>query len=150
MRLNLHRRHSEQCTGGHTVSSRSYESDERRRGWKKCYCSIYAGGTLGGTFKRKNTSAIDWDEAKAAAASWEQAGSWEVEAAPGPPPGSVAFATSVPAVAGDCPGRFTIEHATSAYLANRGGRNISESTARKYRTLVNQIRSFAEMKGYVM
>jgi hypothetical protein len=52
MRLNLHRRHGEHCTGGQLAYERSYEADELRRTLKKCYCPIYASGTLGGTFRR--------------------------------------------------------------------------------------------------
>jgi site-specific recombinase XerD len=48
------------------------------------------------------------------------------------------------------PERFTIEQATGAYLANRAGRAISPATARKYRTLVKQLRAFADSKGYIM
>ena len=143
MLLNLQRRHSERCEGGHPAYSRSYETDERKRAWRKCYCPIYAGGTLGGAFRRKNTNATDWDEAKAVAAGWEQAGSWSAGTA------SVVPAPSVQSVAGD-QGRFTIDHATMAYLANREGRSIAQATARKYRTLIKLIRAFAETRGYVM
>ena len=48
------------------------------------------------------------------------------------------------------PERFTIERATKAYLDNRAGRNIQTSTLQKYRTMVNQVRAFAETRGYVM
>ena len=48
MALNLYRRHFRmegKCAGSHAADSRSYEHDERRRDWKKCYCPIYAAGT---------------------------------------------------------------------------------------------------------
>ena len=143
MRLNLHRRHSERCTGGHPAYSRSYEADELRRVQKKCYCPIYASGTLGGAFRRKNTERSDWDEAKTVTAAWERAGAWEAQAAlpRTAAPAQPEFADSE---------RFTIEHATEAYLKNRAGRTIQPSTLRKYRTLVNQLRAFAETRGYVM
>jgi hypothetical protein len=155
MRLNLHRRHSERCTGGHPVYSRSYETDELRRARKKCYCPIYASGTLGGAFRRKNTNATNWDQAKTVAAGWEQAGSWEAGIDSVPPASCVSVSppASLPSIAGNDPGRFTIEHATAAYLASRAdcnARNISPETARKYRTLVNQLVAFAELKGYRM
>src|ERR1039458_8511715 len=82
MRLNLHRRHSEHCTGGHPAFKRSYEADELRRKLKKCFCPIYASGTLGGTFRCKNTERTDWDEAKTVVAAWEQAGAWETARSP--------------------------------------------------------------------
>jgi hypothetical protein len=59
MPLNLYRRHSRtrgNCLAGFEPESRSYESDELRRGWKKCHCPIYADGTLAGKFKRQNTN----------------------------------------------------------------------------------------------
>jgi len=40
--LTLHRRHSEECVGGHDVNSRPYETDELRRAWKRWFCPIYA------------------------------------------------------------------------------------------------------------
>src|ERR1017187_3228604 len=143
MRLNLHRRHSEHCTGGHPAFKRSYEADELRRKLKKCFCPIYASGTLGGTFRRKNTERTDWDEAKTVVAAWEQAGAWE------PPVAPPQAALPVPAETAD-PERFTIERATKAYLDNREGRGIQPPTFRKYRTMVNQLRAFAETRGYVM
>ena len=143
MRLNLHRRHSERCTGGHPAYKRSYEADELRRKLKKCCCPIYASGTLGGTFRRKNTERTDWDEAKTVVAAWEQAGAWE------PPVAPPQAALPVPAETAD-PERFTIERATKAYLDNREGRGIQPPTFRKYRTMVNQLRAFAETRGYVM
>src|SRR5580704_11743237 len=82
VRPNLHRRHSERCTGGHPAYSRSYEADELRRRQKKCDCPIYAGGTLDGHFRRKNTETTNWDEAKAIVATWERAGSWELQSTP--------------------------------------------------------------------
>ena len=58
MPLNLYRRQFRtpgECLGGYEPDFRNYESDELRRGWKKSRCPIYADGTLGGKFKRKNT-----------------------------------------------------------------------------------------------
>jgi integrase len=91
----------------------------------------------------KNTERTDWDAAKTVAAAWEQAGAWEVQTVPSRP------ALPVQPGAAD-PERFTIEHATTAYLDNRAGRKIQPPTLRKYRTLANQLRAFAETRGYVM
>jgi hypothetical protein len=77
MPLNIYRRHfraEAKCVGGHPPDSRNYEPEELRRGWKKCHCPIYADGTLGGSFKRKNTKNTNWLEAKAVVAAWESAG----------------------------------------------------------------------------
>ena len=107
MRLNLHRRHSERCTGGHPAYKRSYEADELRRKLKKCCRPIYASGTLGGTFRRKNTERTDWDEAKIVATAWEQAGAWEAQLVPPQPALPVQPETADPE-------RYKIEHATKA------------------------------------
>jgi hypothetical protein len=79
MSLSLYRRHSRvpgKCAGGHQPDAQTYESDERRRAWKRCSCPIYAGGTIGGHFRRVNTKRVVWDEAKVVAAGWESAGAW--------------------------------------------------------------------------
>ena len=47
------------------------QADEQRRRWKHCVCPIYASGTLGKVFKRKNTERTTWDEANALARAWE-------------------------------------------------------------------------------
>jgi len=80
MPLNLYRRHFRtrgKCLAGYAPDFRNYEHDELRRGWKKCHCPIYADGTLGRKFKRKNTKQTNWPEAKAVAHAWEAAGRWQ-------------------------------------------------------------------------
>src|SRR5439155_17592843 len=84
MPLNLYRRHQGKCEANRTVDSRSGEVDERKKGWKRCGCFIFASGNLSGTFKRKSTGRITWDEAKAVAAEWEKARSWDGQI-PSPP-----------------------------------------------------------------
>ncbi|MGC9969936.1 MAG: hypothetical protein ABSE56_05040 [Bryobacteraceae bacterium] len=91
MSLSLYRRHSRvpgKCAGGHQPDAQTYESDERRRAWKRCSCPIYASGTIGGHFRRVNTKQVVWDEAKVVAASWEAAGAWP-EVPPARPGGRV-------------------------------------------------------------
>jgi integrase len=99
---------------------------------------------LGGAFRRKNTNAIDWEEAKAIAVGWERAGAWDVAEAPISlcPPGPLKAETSNPSI--------MIQFATDAYLANRSGRDLAPSTLGKYKTLVKQLHEFANDKGYVM
>jgi hypothetical protein len=83
MSLSLYRRHSRvpgKCAGGHQPDSQTYESDERRRAWKRCSCPIYASGTIGGQFRRGNTKRVVWVEAKVVAAGWESAGAWPAAA----------------------------------------------------------------------
>ena len=79
MPLNLYRRHQGQCEANRPLDSRSGEFEERRKGWKKCGCFIFASGTLRGKFKRKYTGRTEWNEAEAVANEWEKAGSWDGE-----------------------------------------------------------------------
>jgi integrase len=149
MPLNLYRRHFRiigKCVAGYAPDFHNYEADELRRSWKKCYCPIYAAGTLGGKFKRRNTKKTTWREAKGVIAAWEAVGAWDeaggavVVEDRGPQPTEAK--ASKPSI--------TILFATEAYLANRAGRSIAPSTLRKYKTFVKQLRDFASDKGYVM
>jgi len=63
MTLNLYRRHR-----------MTYEADELRRSWKNCSCPIYASGTLGLAFRRKNTGRSSWADAREVVSVWEAAG----------------------------------------------------------------------------
>jgi hypothetical protein len=146
MALNLYPRHlriAGKCTAGHEPDSRSYEPDELRRGWKKCFCPIYACGTLVGTFKRKNTEQFKWDDAKSVAAAWEPAGRWDGNFKL--PPSFVAAAPALPATA-----RTAIADACAVFLSLREGDKIAAATLRKYRTFTKQLLAFAESRGYVM
>jgi integrase/recombinase XerD len=142
MALNLYRRHGSHCPAGRTLHQRTYESDELRRGWKKCSCPIYTSGTLNAQFKRKNTERTNWSDAKATASEWEKAASWG-----GKPP-------SLPAqpalVEKTVPTHVTIADAIKVFLTNREGAKIAPSTLRKYRTFTKQLTAFADLRGYAM
>ena len=84
MPLHLYRRHRQQCEGGHPEDSRSDDFQERKKGWKKCSCFIFASGTLSHKFGRKYTGKTNWDEAKVVAGAWEQADSWDRKGVPLP------------------------------------------------------------------
>jgi hypothetical protein len=74
MSLNLYRRHSEDCKAGRAPDSRTGEFEERKKGFTRCDCSIFASGTLKGSFKRRSTGVATWAEAKAIVAdqkSWD-------------------------------------------------------------------------------
>ena len=151
MALHLYRRHyrkTGKCLGGHPPDSRSYEPEELRRKRKKCLCPIYADGTLGEIFKRRNTGKLTWDEAKVVAAEWEAAGRWDGTAEA---TGLVAAPTP-PVVEPPKPTRptATIESAFKSYLANRASREIADSTMAKYKTLVKQLGEFTAHRGYMM
>jgi len=145
MPLNLYRRHSSHCLGGHAAHTMSYAADELRRSWKSCRCPIYLSGTLGREFRRKNTGCVEWDAAKAAVAAIESAGAWEASAAPPAPtpfpepPKALAYAD----------GGISIIDATESFLASRRNRGIEKSTLVKYTTFVKQLRAYCESRGYV-
>ena len=142
MALNLYRRHHRtkgRCIGAHKPDSQSSESDERARRWKQCHCPIYVCGTLGGTFNRKNTKRITWEEARAVAVARESLDTWAATPAVPQPIEQKAEAGAL---------AVTIQFALDAYLASRVGRQIADSTLRKYKTFAKQSREFAEHKGY--
>jgi integrase len=144
MALNLYRRHGSHCVGGRALHAMTYEADELRRTWKNCSCPIYASGTLGGKFKRKNTERTKWADAKSAVRTWEDACSWDG----GSKIETLAItATSTPAPSAT---RITIADAMTAFLAIREGSKIAPSTLRKYRTFCHQLRAFADDIGYIM
>ncbi len=128
----------------------TYEADELRRSWKRCVCPIYASGTLGTGFRRKNTEQTTWDEAKALALAWESADSWDGAAkvekpapqaqapAPAPEPGVNTNARGV-----------TVAEATESFIANRLNRGIESPTLAKYQTFIKQLRAYCNSRGYV-
>jgi integrase len=141
MPLKLYRRHRKECEADLPEDARTGEVEERRRGWKKCACLIHASGTLSGKFARKQTGKYTWEEAKAVAVAWEEAGSWDGKVGPPPEP---------PAPTAPVSARITIDEATEVFFALREGDNIAPATLRKYKTFTKQLRSFAAARGYVM
>lgn len=147
MPLNLYRRHYRvkgKCVGGHAPDSRNYEPEELRRGWKKCHCPIYADGTLGNVFRRRNTKKTAWLDAKAVVSQWENAGCWDR-----PRNGADEIAPAAPETELRS-SRISIADATAAYLAICEGAGIASATLRKYRTFTKQLREFADARGYVL
>lgn len=140
MALNLYRRHREACEGGHAFDSRSGEFDERKRGWKRCACLIFASGTLDQKFSRKCIDTADWLEAHRIADEYEKAGSWT-----GKP-------TMLPPVPDPAPEkvRATIADVSRAFLINREAAGLAPATLRKYHTFVKQLGDYAETRGYIM
>lgn len=143
MSLTLYRRHTSKCSQGRSRHERSYESDELRRGFKKCQCPIQFEGKIKGVgFVRKSTEKISWEEAKLLAGSWDAAGTQPVPV-PEPPP------ASEPGPAGpkkDEP--VTIGRAAAEFLADIEARQMDESTRRKYRTMLKQLRAYADELGF--
>jgi integrase len=140
MALSLYRRHRTECEGQHAEDSRSGQFEEGRRGWKKCACLIHVSGTLGRKFSRKQTGKSDWDEAKAVAAIWEAAQSWD---------GPAQIEAPAPQVPDPASGRITIERAIKAFTAEHQ-EHAASATQKKYRLLLAKLKAFADTRGYVM
>ena len=138
MALSLYRRHRRECKAGHKEELHTSEFDERKKGWKRCECPIFASGTLSGKQRRQRTGAWEWDAARAIAAEWEGAGSWDGIKPEIPPP-------SIPV---SQPERTTIERAVQIYLDERS-EAVTTGTYRKARYLLNDFKRFSDAKGYV-
>jgi integrase len=139
MALNLYRRHRRECKGGYPENHISSDLDERRKNWRRCECPIFASGTLQGKFRRKSTGQWEWADAKAIAGKWESAANWD---------GQSSIATAAPQQTAP-PLRPPIHDATAAYLSRCQNRAIRPTSFAKYRTFVNQLRAFANDRGYV-
>lgn len=140
MPLSLYRRHRRDCKARHAEELRTGEFDERKKGWKRCDCPIFASGTLAKKFRRQSTGHWEWDHAKAVSASWETAGSWDGHI---PEPAPVSSATAKE------PQSTTITEATEAFLAKCMNRGIRPNTYSKYKTFTNQLEKFSRDMGYV-
>lgn len=139
MPLNLYRRHQRGCEARFPVESKTGEFEERKRGWKRCGCFIFASGTLSGAFKRRYTGKTNWEEAKAVAVEWEKAGSWD---------GKATLQEPLPQQPAQ-PHRVTIEQAVKAFLAELQ-ETAAFATHKKYRLLLKKFVEFSEKRGYVM
>jgi integrase len=139
MALNLYRRHRRECKAERVEDFRSGEFQERQKGWKRCDCPIFASGALARRFKRRNTREFTWEGARAVAAIWAAADSWD-------DPGSV------PAnLLKDAPeehGKVTVERAVTAYLAEHH-KQSAPNTIKKYTLLMDRLKSFSAEKGYI-
>jgi integrase len=141
--LHLYRRHNAECSQTRPPESISREPQENPRfKWKKCDCSIFASGKLTDGFKRKNTGKSTWEEAKAQATTWEQAGSW---AAP-----SVPLVTPSETGKPD-PQSVTIESEMEMFFAKTTTRHppLEPTTVKKHKTFKKHFLAFCASKGYV-
>lgn len=135
MALNLYRRHRQECEAGHSEESRSGAFEERKKGWKRCACFIFASGTLDGKFRRQYTGKSDWNDARAVATVWEETQSWKGNAQPEPEP-----------VIAPGPVRITIADAIRFFSSTA----IAPATLRKYRTFTKQLTAFSDSRGCAM
>lgn len=141
MALALYRRHRLECTAAHQHNSFSTELEERKRGWKRCECPIFASGSLQKKFRRQTTGRWEWDDAKTVAGAFEQAGNWDGAIAPPQPKTSPSD--------GKPPERITVEHAVKVFLAELS-ETIAAGTHKKYRLLLTKFKEFSTARGYVM
>jgi integrase len=139
MALSLYRRHRRECKAGHQEELHTSEFDERKKGWKRCECPIFASGTLSGKQRRQRTGAWEWDAARSIAAEWERAGSWS-GIKPEPP---------TPSIPVSQPERITVERAVQIFLDERS-EAVATGTHRKARYLLNAFKRFSDSKGYVV
>lgn len=144
MSLTLYRRHTSKCLQGRPRHERTYESDELRRGFKRCHCPIQFEGKITGIgFKRKSTEKTSWEEAKQVIASLEASAGAALESTPAPPVAEEAVAPAKK------DGPVTIEHAAREFLADIDARRMDESTRRKYRTMLKQLNAYANEFGFL-
>ena len=143
MSLTLYRRHTSRCSQSRSRHERSYESDELRRGFKKCQCPIQFEGKIRGTgFVRKSTEKTSWEEAKLVADSWEAAAGTVPTQLPEPQ------AVTEPASVAKKDEPVTIERVASEFMTDIEARQMDESTRRKYRTMLKQLQAYADEFGF--
>jgi integrase len=140
MTLSLYRRHRRDCKAGHPEEFHTGEFDERKKGWKRCACPIFASGTLAGRSRRQSTGRWEWTDAKAVAQAWERVGAWD---------GTPSLPAVIPIEPAN-PQRISIAHAVRIFLTKCEGAKIAPATLRKYRTFTKQLTEFANQRGYVM
>jgi site-specific recombinase XerD len=144
MPLNLYRRHQKGCEANRPIDSRTSDFEERKKGWQKCGCFIFASGSLGGDYKRKYTGTTDWNVARSIAAGWEAAGSWTASK----PQLTPTVGPEGPNGASNQSG-ITIERAVKAFMAEFA-ETAAPNTQKKYRLLLQKLQDFAASKGYIM
>jgi site-specific recombinase XerD len=134
MALNLYRRHRRECQGGHPEESRSGDFEERKKGWKRCACPIFASGTLEGKFRRQTTGEWEWVPAKAVVASWEAAKSWSAKS---------------PTIRVDTdPKTVSVEYALSTFMAELA-EHAAPGTQKQYRLMLKSLAAYSAERGFV-
>jgi len=144
MSLTLYRRHTSKCSLGRSRHERSFESDELRRGFKRCQCPIQFEGKVKGVgFVRKSTEKTSWEEARDVVAAW-QAKTGVVASLEIAVPATKEPVAPVP----EKNELVTINYAAAEFLADIEARQMDESTRRKYRTMLKQLRAYADQFGF--
>jgi integrase len=137
--LHLYRRHLATCH--HPQRTRTYPTDELRRGWKKCHCPIQIAGTLAGEFGRRSTGEHTWERAERVTARFTALGRWSAVVAP--PSDGVPDST---APSTDEAARAFLEHHKAP--APKGAES-KPNTVKKYRETLGALTRFADAHGIV-
>jgi integrase len=150
--LNYHRRHGLNCPGNHPAGTYTSEPEERKKGWARCQCPIYASGSLDRVARRLATKQTDWQAARAVTAPYLAANSWNLPDTPPPTP-QPPRGESTPSPAADTTAplptstHVLIETATKAYLTEHQQAQSAAGTLRKYGYLTARIHRFSSDMG---
>ena len=136
MSLNLYRRHCAECEAHRSPDSKTGEFEERKKGWKRCSCSIFASGTLNGKFRRRSTGLFAWDHAKTAVSKWK---SWDAE---------IPVFIPAPALKPASLSKTTIEKAIKDFIKEHTGES-ADSTVQMYGYLLDDFAEVSTEKGFV-
>jgi integrase len=148
--LNFHRRHSANCEGKHTEKSYTAQAEERKKGWVRCHCLIYASGSLGRVARRMATKTADWQAATQIMAPYIAANSWTLDSPPPSPlPSGTAVEPPSPPTLRRADGGIVvpITTATKAYLAEHRNAQSAAGTVRKYGYLMARVEQFSANVG---
>ncbi len=112
-----------------TIYRRHLKSCEHRdegRKYRRCRCPIWVDGFLTGAEIRKSLELKDWEKAQQKIREWEAVGTDAAQRQQ----------------------NVLIEQTCEEFLADAEARRLRESTLKKYRVLLNQLRAFAADRGY--
>jgi hypothetical protein len=113
--LSVFRRHEKHCP--HRSKGRNF---------RKCFCTVWVDGRIGGFEVHKSLRTRDWEKAQRVVRGWEANGNQY----PAPPPEPI-----------------TLELALQGFMADLHARRLHASTIRKYQLLVREMRAFANDRG---
>jgi integrase len=146
--VSLLRRHVSGCEAKRPSDSYTSELEERRRGFQRCRCKIYAHGTFAGIRRKVGTKQSEWDLARLFIEPYVRAGSWTVQPSLAPPP------APDPPPSPDAPtppgGKTPIAEAVAQCIQSQKSNGGADGTVRKYRTVLageNGLLTFAHARG---
>jgi site-specific recombinase XerD len=117
--LTIYRRHVKAC-----------EHKHQGRKYRRCRCPIWVDGSLRGEEIRESLDLENWEKAQ------EKIRDWEVSGRSGVTNAEPEEDTAT-----------TLEMACASFVADAESRELQESTLRKYRQLVKQMKAFAAAEG---